>query len=156
MAAAHGTLYAFLTLHLRRPATAASPIGVLWTLGVLAEIVVFLYLPQLFRRFALSTHPRRELRLRGRALPRARLGWPHALAVLVGAQLLHAATFGAFHAASVAAVHRVFPTRRRRAARRCSPASPTARAARPARCRGLGWELGGPGLALLARLRWSA
>jgi len=31
--------------------------------------------------------------------------------VLALAQLLHAATFGAFHAASIAAVHRLFPGR---------------------------------------------
>src|SRR5882672_3572498 len=55
MAAAHGTLYAFFTLHLERTGYRVTTIGVLWTLGVIAEIVVFLYLPQLFRRFALST-----------------------------------------------------------------------------------------------------
>ena len=40
----------------------------------------------------------------------AAIGWgADFLWVLVPAQLLHAATFGSFHAASVAAVHRVFP-----------------------------------------------
>jgi PPP family 3-phenylpropionic acid transporter len=38
------------------------------------------------------------------------IGWGiDSLAVLAAAQLLHAATFGAFHASSVAAVHRLFP-----------------------------------------------
>src|SRR6185295_16155973 len=55
MAAAHGTLYAFFTLHLERSGYRVTTIGLLWTLGVVAEIVVFLCLPQLFRRFALST-----------------------------------------------------------------------------------------------------
>jgi MFS transporter, PPP family, 3-phenylpropionic acid transporter len=54
-AVAHGALYAFLSLHLEALGYSATSIGMLWTLGVLAEIVVFLYLPRLFRRFALST-----------------------------------------------------------------------------------------------------
>src|SRR2546429_641308 len=49
MAAAHGTLYTFLTLHLERAGYGGTVIGMLWTLGVLAEIAVFLYLPALFR-----------------------------------------------------------------------------------------------------------
>ena len=54
-AVAHGALYAFLSLHLEREGYSGTTIGMLWTLGVAAEIVVFLYLPQLFRRYALST-----------------------------------------------------------------------------------------------------
>jgi PPP family 3-phenylpropionic acid transporter len=108
MALAHGTLYAFLTLHLERAGHGSTAIGLLWTLGVLAEIAVFLYLPALFRRYSLSA-----IILASFACAVARflaLGWfPGELGLVVLAQLLHAATFGAFHAASVAAVHRVFP-----------------------------------------------
>src|SRR6185295_3854627 len=49
MSAAHGALYAFFTLHLQREGYSGAAIGLYWTLGVLAEIVVFLYLPVLFR-----------------------------------------------------------------------------------------------------------
>ncbi len=108
MALAHGTLYAFLTLHLGRAGYSSTAIGLLWTLGVLAEIVVFLYLPALFRRFTLS-----GILLASFACAVVRflaLGWlPGEVWLVVLAQLLHAATFGSFHAASVAAVHRVFP-----------------------------------------------
>jgi len=108
MALAHGTLYAFLTLHLERAGHSSTMIGVLWTLGVLAEIAVFLYLPALFRRYALS-----GIIFTSFACAVIRflaLAWfPGELWVVLAAQLLHAATFGAFHAASVAAVHRVFP-----------------------------------------------
>ena len=108
MALAHGTLYAFLTLHLERAGYGSTAIGLLWTLGVLAEIVVFLYLPVLFRRFTLS-----GILLASFACAVVRflaLGWlPGEAWLVVLAQLLHAATFGSFHAASVAAVHRVFP-----------------------------------------------
>src|SRR4051812_34116236 len=44
MAAAHGTLYTFFTLHLQRLGYSGVVIGFLWTLGVLAEIAVFFYL----------------------------------------------------------------------------------------------------------------
>lgn len=108
MASAHGTLYAFLSLHLERTGYSGTSIGLLWTLGVLAEIAVFLWLPFLFRRFSLASLL--EASFACAVVRFLAIGW---LAgewwLLVAAQLLHAATFGAFHAASVAAVQRVFP-----------------------------------------------
>jgi len=75
---------------------------------VVAEVVLFMRLPQLLLRFSL-----RALLLAsfGCAVVRfLAIGWGvESLAVLAAAQLLHAATFGAFHAGSVAAVHRLFP-----------------------------------------------
>jgi len=107
-AVAHGALYAFLSLHLEGLGYSATSIGMLWTLGVLAEIVVFLCLPQLFRRFALSSVLAASLALG--ALRFAALGWMAGeLWIVLLAQVLHAATFGAFHAAAVAAVHRLSP-----------------------------------------------
>jgi len=107
-AVAHGALYAFLSLHLAALGYSASTIGMLWTLGVLVEIVVFLYLPQLFRRYALST-----ILVASMAAGVVRflaIGWAAGeLWIVLLAQALHGATFGSFHAASVAAVHRVFP-----------------------------------------------
>ena len=108
MSAAHGALYAFFTLHLQREGYSGSAIGWFWTLGVLAEIVVFLYLPALFRRFALSAILVASFACA--VLRFLAIGWLAAVpAVLLCAQLLHAATFGSFHAASIAAVRRVFP-----------------------------------------------
>jgi PPP family 3-phenylpropionic acid transporter len=108
MSAAHGALYAFFTLHLQREGYSGSAIGLFWTLGVLAEIAVFLYLPALFRRFTLSAILVASFACA--VLRFLAIGWLAAVpAVLLAAQLLHAATFGSFHAASIAAVHRVFP-----------------------------------------------
>ena len=108
MAAAHGTLYTFFTLHLQHEGYSGALIGLFWTLGVVAEIAVFLWLPALFRRYALST-----LLVASFACAVLRfvvIGWGAGFAVvLIPAQLLHAATFGVFHAASVAAVQRSFP-----------------------------------------------
>jgi PPP family 3-phenylpropionic acid transporter len=108
MAVAHGTLYAFFTLHLQRLGYSASLIGFLWMLGVLAEVAVFFYLPALFRRYVLST-----LLIASAACGVVRflaIGWAGEwLLVLLAAQLLHAATFGSYHAAAVGAVQRTFP-----------------------------------------------
>src|SRR5258708_13284449 len=108
MAVAHGALYAFFTLHLQGIGYSGSLIGFLWSLGVIAEIAVFFFLPALFRRYALST-----LLIASAACAVVRflaIGWAADwLALLLAAQLLHAATFGPFHPAPVAALPRPFP-----------------------------------------------
>ena len=110
MSAAHGALYGFFSLHAEALGYSKTAIGALWTLGVLAEIVVFLAWPKLTRCYSL-----RVLLIASFVCAAARfaaIGWgTQVLLLLVAAQLLHAATFGVFHAASVAAVHRLFTGR---------------------------------------------
>src|SRR5438552_2589682 len=147
MAVAHGTLYAFFTLHLQREGYSGSLIGFLWMLGVLGEILVFLFLPALFRRFALST-----ILVASAACGVLRflaIGWAADwLAVLLAAQLLHAATFGSFHAAAVAAVHRIFPPHAQaRGQSLFSSVGYGAGGALGALAAGWAWEAAGPGLA---------
>jgi PPP family 3-phenylpropionic acid transporter len=107
MAMAHGALYAFYSIHLSHAGYSKLAIGALWTLGVLAEIVVFLALPRLLRRFSL-----RRLLLGSFLAAGLRfvvIGWAvDWVLLLAAAQLLHAATFGVYHAASVAMIHREF------------------------------------------------
>lgn len=147
MALAHGTLYAFLTLHLQRAGYSGTLIGMLWTLGVLAEILVFLALPALFRRASLSAI------LAGSCLIGVvrflLIGWASDWALLlVAAQLMHAATFGAFHAASVAAIHRLFPApAHARGQTLFSSLAYGAGGAAGALSAGWTWELAGPGAA---------
>jgi PPP family 3-phenylpropionic acid transporter len=147
MAAAHGTLYAFLTLHLQREGYSATAIGALWTLGVIAEIVVFLLLPALFRRFSLAAILAASFV--GAAVRFLALGWfAGILAVAAAAQVLHAASFGAFHAASVAAVQRVFPEgAQARGQALFSALSYGAGGAAGALSAGWAWQAGGPGFA---------
>jgi PPP family 3-phenylpropionic acid transporter len=103
-------MYAFYSIYLDAAGYSKAMIGALWTLGVVAEVIVFLRLPQLMRRFSL-----RALLIASflcAAVRFAAIGWGvEILAVLAVAQLLHAATFGAFHAASIAAVQRLFAGR---------------------------------------------
>jgi PPP family 3-phenylpropionic acid transporter len=147
MAMAHGTLYAFFTLHLQRLGYEGSLIGFLWMLGVLGEIGVFLFLPALFRSFSLST-----ILVASAACGVVRflvIAWAADwLLLLLAAQLLHAATFGSFHAAAVAAVHRVFPPQAQaRGQSLFSSIGYGAGGALGAVTAGWAWEAGGPGLA---------
>jgi PPP family 3-phenylpropionic acid transporter len=107
MNVAHGALYAFYSIYLDAAGYSKTAIGVLWTLGVLAEIALFLLLPRLLRRFSL-----RAVLAASCACAAVRfvlIGWGvDSVALLAAAQLLHAATFGAYHASSVAIVHRLF------------------------------------------------
>ena len=107
MSVAHGALYAFYSIYLVEAGYSKTLVGLLWTLGVLAEIALFLALPALFRRFSL-----RAVLLASFAAAAVRfvaIGWGvSSLALLASAQLLHALTFGAYHAAAIAAVHRLF------------------------------------------------
>lgn len=147
MAVAHGTLYAFFTLHLQRLGYEGSLIGFLWMLGVIGEIGVFLFLPAFFRRFRLST-----ILIASAACGVARflvIGWAADwLIVLLLAQLLHAATFGSFHAAAVATIHRVFPPEAQaRGQSLFSSIGYGAGGAVGAVAAGWAWEAAGPGLA---------
>jgi PPP family 3-phenylpropionic acid transporter len=149
-AVAHGALYAFLSLHLEALGYSATAIGMLWTLGVLAEIVVFLYLPQLFRRFTLSA-----IMAASAACGIVRflaIGWAAGeVGIVLLAQVLHAATFGSFHAASVAAVHRVIPeSAHARGQTLFSGVTYGAGATAGLIISGWAWELGGAPLAFSA------
>lgn len=108
MAVAHGPLYVFYSLHLAQHGYDKTTIGTLWTTGVIAEIIVFLLMPRIARRFSLRT-----ILLACFVLAIVRfllIGWfPAWLILLFLAQLLHGATFGAHHAAVVAVLARWFP-----------------------------------------------
>jgi PPP family 3-phenylpropionic acid transporter len=77
---------------------------------VVCEIGVFLWMPRLLRSVTL-----RQVLLASLALAALRflmIGWGVGwIAVIVAAQLLHAATFGAYHSAAVEMVHRFFKGR---------------------------------------------
>jgi PPP family 3-phenylpropionic acid transporter len=149
-AVAHGALYAFLSLHLEREGYSGTMIGVLWTLGVAAEIAVFAWLPQLFRRFRLSTIL--AFSVGSGVLRFLAIGWAAGeLWIVLLAQLLHAATFGSFHAAAVAAVHRVCPEgAQARGQTLFSSVSYGAGAAAGLLIAGWAWEGGGAQLAFTA------
>lgn len=104
---AHGPYYVFFSVYLRGHGYDSGETGQLWALGVLAEIIVFAWIPRLLGHVSL-----RGLFLGSLALSAGRwllIAWgiDH-LALLLSAQLLHAASFGATHAAAIHLVHRHF------------------------------------------------
>ncbi len=110
MSAAHGALYVFYSLYLVEHGYSTSLVGLLWTLGVVAEIGVFIFMPRLLHAFSLRAM---LLFSFGCAVLRfLMIGWGvEWLWLLVVAQLLHAATFGVHHASAIAAVNRWFAGR---------------------------------------------
>jgi PPP family 3-phenylpropionic acid transporter len=107
MSAAHGPYYTFFSIHLVGHGYSKSAIGWLWALGVLCEIAIFAWMPRLFRAYTL-----RNILVASFALAVVRflaIGWlVQSIVALIAAQILHAATFGAFHAASIGYVHKLF------------------------------------------------
>ena len=110
MSVAHGPYYTFYSIYLVEHGYAKSAVGGLWALGVICEIGVFFLMPALVRRFGFT---RILLASFAAAVLRFLLiGWAVDVAVLLlFAQVLHALTFGSYHAASVGLVHQFFQGR---------------------------------------------
>lgn len=108
MSAAHSPFYVFYSIHLVDHGYDKTAVGLLWSLGVVAEIAVFLGMPRLMRACSL-----RGILLTSFVLAVIRfllIGWgAGSIGLLLLAQILHGATFGACHAAAVAALNRWFP-----------------------------------------------
>lgn len=109
---AHSSLYAFFSLYLVALGYDKSAVGALWAVAVAIEIGFF----WTQGRWAALRTPERWLPVVAGATAlrfvtiAAGGAWPLAL---VGAQLLHALSFAAHHAACIALVHRHFPGRLR-------------------------------------------
>ena len=110
MAAAHGPYYTFFTIHLVETGYSKSFAGWLWALGVVCEIGIFLIMPRVFARVRTES-----VLLATLVIAAARfllIGWQaDNLPLLLFAQLLHAFTFGAYHACALALVHGHFTGR---------------------------------------------
>lgn len=110
MSVAHGPYYTFFSIYLVEHGYAKSAVGGLWAVGVICEIGVFFLMPWLVQRFGFA---RILIGSLGLAVLRFLLiGWGvDFLLLLLLAQVLHAATFGAYHAASLGLVHEFFQGR---------------------------------------------
>lgn len=107
MIAAHSALYVFYSLYLAQIGYSKTVIGLMWSLGVLAEIVFFFFQSTLFRWFGVPRLMIASFLIA--ALRFLMIGYgAHSLLLLLLAQLLHAATFGIHHSASVATLQRWF------------------------------------------------
>ncbi len=110
MAVAHGPYYTFFSIYLVEHGYAKSAVGLLWALGVVCEIGAFFLMPWLMRRYTLPQIL--AVSFASAVLRFLLIAWGvDALGLILIAQALHAITFGAFHAAAVALVHRFFQGR---------------------------------------------
>jgi len=107
VAMAHGPYYTFYTIHLVDHGYSKSLAGWLWALGVVCEIGIFVWMSRLYRDYTL-----RAILIASTLLAALRfvvIGWgADSMVLLLAAQTLHAASFGAFHAAAIGVVHRLF------------------------------------------------
>ena len=107
---AHGVYYAFFSIYLAQHGYSTGVIGLLWALGVVAEIVLFFVLPTFLGRFSVVA-------LLAIALGLMAVRWlmigtlVDSLIWLLLAQILHAASFGLTHAVGVATIHQHFTGR---------------------------------------------
>lgn len=107
MQMSHGPYYAFYSIYLEDHGYSKTLIGQLWALGVIAEVGLFVVMHHLLTRWGGRL-------ILAASLLIAALRWvligafPESLATLVFAQLLHAATFGTFHASAIHLVHHYF------------------------------------------------
>jgi MFS transporter, PPP family, 3-phenylpropionic acid transporter len=110
MQLSHGPYYTFFSIYLGELGYSAVVIGLCWALGVVAEILMFLVMAWLLARFTV-----RQVLAVSFALAAVRWLLLGSLAqnatALVLAQVLHAATFGSFHAAAIQQVRHTFGLR---------------------------------------------
>lgn len=107
MQASHGPYYTFYSLYLEAHGYSRGAIGLLWALGVAAEVALYMVLHRIFHRYALEL-------LLVVALAFTTLRWlvigyfADNVVILGLAQLLHAASFGLYHAVAIQLIHRYF------------------------------------------------
>jgi len=110
MQGSHGPYYAFFSIYLQDHGYPSTQIGWLWALGVAAEIAVFLVFHRWLRRFG-------AVRLFQISIIITAVRWVllaffvEQIPVLLFAQVLHAASYGLFHAAAIELVNHYFPGR---------------------------------------------
>ncbi|MBD3669235.1 MAG: MFS transporter [Gammaproteobacteria bacterium] len=108
MQAGHGAYYTFYSLYMEDHGYGRALIGQLWALGVVAEVGLFLVMHRLVPRFGLV--PLLKLSFLIAALRWGLIAaFPEQLWLMLLTQLMHAATFGIYHAASIALIQKYFP-----------------------------------------------
>lgn len=107
MQLSHGPYYTFFSIYLEQLDYSRDTVGWLWSLGVVAEIILFLIMPRLLQRFSLKLLLISSFIIA--ALRWILLGhWAESWLMLLFIQLLHAATFGCFHVTAIQFIQRSF------------------------------------------------
>lgn len=103
----HGVFYGFFTVRLDEVGYSTTQIGLLWALGVIAEIVMFVFIPAIFQRYSLWHCY--TVGFAASTLRWCLVAWfAHSPAIMFFSQLLHAFSFGVTHAVAIDIVRRSF------------------------------------------------
>ncbi len=104
----HGPYYSFYSPLLVAQGYSRTLVGLLWGLGVAAEVVLFFLMPRVLARWSL-----RQIMLVSLGLSALRWGiiaqLPEQMPLMLFAQLLHAASYGSLHIVGIALVQHYFP-----------------------------------------------
>lgn len=107
---AHGPYYVFYSIYLDQFHYSSTMIGLLWALGVVAEVFLFIFMKQILARVSL-----RHILLASIFFSICRwlliAFYVESLPLMVTAQVLHAASFGASHVVAIHLVHKYFGDR---------------------------------------------
>jgi len=107
MMASHGPFYVFYSIYLQDNGYSTSSIGILWSLGVVAEIRLFIVMHHILKRFGV-----RVLLLASLVIAAVRWilvgAYVESFLLMMLAQTMHAATYAVFHSASIQFIHQHF------------------------------------------------
>ncbi len=107
MVTAHGVMYNFYSIYLAEHGYSKGMIGWLWAVGVICEIIVFIWMPKIMLRYSLKVIILASLVLAVLRFTLISVAVDNLVWLLI-AQSLHAATFGSFHAATIEVVTHFF------------------------------------------------
>ena len=107
MQGSHGPYYTFYSIYLEDHNYSLSFIGKMWALGVIAEVFVFAYMHKLSQWFTIKSLFLASILFT--AVRWCLIGlYVDDLIIIVFAQLLHAASFGLYHACAITLFHEYF------------------------------------------------
>ncbi len=110
MQLSHGPYYTFYSIYMKEQGYSLSVIGMMWAVGVVAEVLVFLFMHRLVPIFGLK--PLLIASLLFTSLRWILIGlFPTYSVIIFFAQCLHAASFGIYHAAAIQLIHCYFKGR---------------------------------------------
>ena len=107
MQLSHGPFYTFFAIYLDENDYSMSTIGFLWSLGVLAEVIIFLKVSEWIPKYGTKT-------LFNLCFIFASIRWvivaifPANIFLIGLSQIFHAVTYGMYHAVSISLIHRYF------------------------------------------------
>ena len=107
MQLSHGPFYAFFAIYLTENSYSTNAIGIIWSLGVIAEILIFMKISSWIPKYGLKN-------LFVISFLFAVFRWllislfPQNLAIVILATLFHAITYGMYHAVSISLIHEYF------------------------------------------------